>query len=191
MCADAQAAVAGLVRVRMHVLRRVGHVCVHRAQRHAADRVNSSAQCMHHMRVAGALTPQGCRVKMFKRTVKGDIKFPSHFSEECVDLVSKLLVQDPTQRLGMQRRGVQDIKQHAWFAGFDWIAFESRTMAAPYVPVVRLSLHLARVRAQMCACMAASSTSTRHPAQRLCFCRSRARATRATLRRRRARTTPT
>lgn len=74
---------------------------------------------------------------MFKKTVKGDVKFPSHFSEECTDLVSRLLQLDPASRLGMQRRGVLDIKQHAWFNGFDWAAFEARTMPAPYVPVVR------------------------------------------------------
>ena len=48
---------------------------------------------------------------MFKKTVKGDVKFPSHFSEECTDLVSRLLQLDPASRLGMQRRGVLDIKQ--------------------------------------------------------------------------------
>ena len=74
---------------------------------------------------------------MFKKTVKGDLKFPSHMSEECADLIGKLLQLDPANRIGMQRRGVLDIKKHAWFEGFDWAAFEARTMPAPYVPVVR------------------------------------------------------
>jgi hypothetical protein len=78
---------------------------------------------------------------MFKRAVKGEVKFPSHVSEECADLVSKLLNLDSTQRLGMQRHGAQDIKDHAWYKGFDWISFEAQTMPAPYVPVVRGSCH--------------------------------------------------
>ena len=75
---------------------------------------------------------------MFKKTVKGELKFPPHVSEECADLVSKLLTADPAARYGMQRRGAQDIKEHPWYAGFDWRAFEAQTMAAPYVPVVRI-----------------------------------------------------
>lgn len=74
---------------------------------------------------------------MFKKTVKGDVKFPSHMSEECADLIGKLLQLDPGNRIGMQRRGALDIKKHPWFDGFDWAAFEARTMPAPYVPVVR------------------------------------------------------
>lgn len=76
-------------------------------------------------------------MKMFKKTVKGDLKFPSHMSEECADLIGKLLQLDPANRIGMQRRGALDIKKHVWFEGFDWAAFEARTMPAPYVPVVR------------------------------------------------------
>lgn len=80
-----------------------------------------------------------CSVKMFKKTVKGDIKFPTHVSDECADLISKLLMLDPTQRIGMQRHGAQDIKDHPWYSGFDWRSFEAQTMPAPYVPVVRFS----------------------------------------------------
>jgi serine/threonine protein kinase len=90
---------------------------------------NSSPCEIWHLRV--------CSVKMFKKTVKGEIKFPPNVSEECADLISKLLKLDPTQRLGMQRHGAQDIKDHPWYKGFDWKAFEAQTMAAPYVPVVR------------------------------------------------------
>lgn len=74
---------------------------------------------------------------MFKKTVKGEIQFPSHVSDECSDLISKLLTLEPTQRIGMQRHGAQDIKDHPWYNGFDWKAFEAQTMPAPYVPVVR------------------------------------------------------
>ena len=77
-----------------------------------------------------------CSVKMFKKTVKGEVKYPSHMSEECADLIGRLLRLEPTQRLGMQRHGAHDIKEHAWYKGFDWKAFEAQTMAAPYVPVV-------------------------------------------------------
>ena len=33
-----------------------------------------------------------------------------------------------------------DVKAHPWFKDFDWQAFESQTMPAPYIPKVALSL---------------------------------------------------
>lgn len=77
---------------------------------------------------------------MFKRAVNTPVKYPAHMSKECADLVGKLLVKQPAGRLGVQRGGARDIKDHPWFADFNWSAFENRTMAAPYVPVVRSSL---------------------------------------------------
>jgi len=75
---------------------------------------------------------------MFKKAVNSEPKYPAHMSPECADLVSKLLVKQPAGRLGMQLGGVKEVKDHEWFHGFDWKAFQARTMPAPYVPVVRL-----------------------------------------------------
>jgi hypothetical protein len=58
-------------------------------------------------------------------------------SQELQDFVKRLLVRRPVQRLGVQAGGADDIKRHPWFAGFDWAAFEARTIKAPYVPRVR------------------------------------------------------
>ena len=41
------------------------------------------------------------------------------FSDECADLIRKLLCRNPERRLGA-RYGFQEIQDHAWFAGIDW-----------------------------------------------------------------------
>jgi len=56
--------------------------------------------------------------------------------QEMKDLVKKILVPNPAQRLGVLKGGVTDVKEHPWFASFDWKSFAAGTMRAPYVPRV-------------------------------------------------------
>ena len=42
----------------------------------------------------------------------------------------------PNRRLGCMQGGVAEVKQHPWFAGFDWDALAQRETKAPYVPKV-------------------------------------------------------
>lgn len=57
--------------------------------------------------------------------------------QDCKDLVRKLLLKNPTQRLGMGKVAATAIKAHPWFEGFDWGALATKTMTPPYVPKVR------------------------------------------------------
>ena len=59
--------------------------------------------------------------------------------QELADLLRRLLVRRPALRLGARAGGADDVKRHAWFAGFDWAAFEARSMAPPYLPKVGAS----------------------------------------------------
>lgn len=52
--------------------------------------------------------------------------------------MKRILVLNPAQRLGMLKKGAADVKEHPWFQGFDWKAFASGNMTAPYIPRVGL-----------------------------------------------------
>ncbi len=56
--------------------------------------------------------------------------------QEVRDLIKRLLVHNPNQRLGALKAGAADVKAHPWFANFDWAAFSKRQMKAPYIPQV-------------------------------------------------------
>jgi serine/threonine protein kinase len=47
-------------------------------------------------------------------------KFSASFPPQVADLVGKLLEHDVGKRLGMLKNGVDDIKAHAFFEGYDW-----------------------------------------------------------------------
>ncbi|XP_030792256.1 cAMP-dependent protein kinase catalytic subunit alpha [Rhinopithecus roxellana] len=62
------------------------------------------------------------------------VRFPSHFSSDLKDLLRNLLQVDLTKRFGNLKNGVNDIKNHKWFATTDWIAIYQRKVEAPFIP---------------------------------------------------------
>lgn len=57
------------------------------------------------------------------------VRFPSHFSSDLKDLLRNLLQVDLTKRFGNLKNGVNDIKNHKWFATTDWIAIYQRKVS--------------------------------------------------------------
>lgn len=75
--------------------------------------------------------------RMFRKICDATPKFPKEVSAPARDLMRKLLSPVPATRLGMLRGGVQDIKKHPWFAGFDWNGLQRRQLSPPYTPPLR------------------------------------------------------
>ncbi|KAG6922586.1 cAMP-dependent protein kinase catalytic subunit alpha, partial [Chelydra serpentina] len=74
------------------------------------------------------------RIEMYEKIVSGKVRFPSHFSSDLKDLLRNLLQVDLTKRFGNLKNGVNDIKNHKWFATTDWIAVYQRKVEAPFIP---------------------------------------------------------
>lgn len=73
---------------------------------------------------------------MYRAIVRGKYRTPKYFSEEVEDLVGKLLYRRATKRYGIINGGVDLIKNHAWFQGFDWKACAKNQLEAPHIPNV-------------------------------------------------------
>lgn len=56
---------------------------------------------------------------IFQKITKLDYEFPENFPEDAKDLIRRLLVLDPLERLGTAK-GVQEVKGHPFFTGIDW-----------------------------------------------------------------------
>jgi serine/threonine protein kinase len=72
-------------------------------------------------------------MRTYAKIMRGELHFPSHFSRAAVDLVRRLLHPKPTKRLGVTAGGASIIRQHPFFLGFDWEAFERMEMKAPII----------------------------------------------------------
>ncbi|UIZ26646.1 hypothetical protein KXD40_001755 [Peronospora effusa] len=78
--------------------------------------------------------------QMCTKIMKSPLKFPAHFglSSEVKSLISALLERDPMYRVGSRPgAGVEDIKNHVFFASIDWTLLEKRGIKPPFKPRVR------------------------------------------------------
>jgi serine/threonine protein kinase len=76
--------------------------------------------------------------RLFERIQRADFSSPSYLSSRVVDLISKILVPDPTNRIS-----IKDIKRHPWYEHiFDKDADEMTSSAvvhADETPVTNLN----------------------------------------------------
>jgi serine/threonine protein kinase len=73
-------------------------------------------------------------MKVYEKIILGKIDYPSTFSKALEDIISKLLVNNPSKRLGNMKGGIADIIKHKWFGSFDWRGLLAGTLMAPYMP---------------------------------------------------------
>jgi len=64
------------------------------------------------------------------------INFPQHVTRSATNLIKRLCKENVTERLGYQKGGIQDIKKHRWFQGFDWEGLSSQALLPPIQPRV-------------------------------------------------------
>ncbi|GMI20085.1 hypothetical protein TeGR_g5426, partial [Tetraparma gracilis] len=74
------------------------------------------------------------QVVICQNIVKGKLTFPRGFDPDCKELVKKLLVRDPCQRLGMTKGGVQAVCDQKWFSDIDYNKFQNHEVKAPWIP---------------------------------------------------------
>ena len=73
-----------------------------------------------------------------RRILTADLRFRADFHLHAKDLVSKLCVVDLSHRYGMMARGIQDIKDHAFFSQeYDWNMLVNREVKPPIFPKIR------------------------------------------------------
>lgn len=74
------------------------------------------------------------KTRIFTNILEGidKVMFPSYFSYNSQHLVKKLCRPLSSERLGMSRKGMSDVKSHAWFNHFNWQEFINRKMYTPF-----------------------------------------------------------
>lgn len=70
-------------------------------------------------------------MKTYNIILKNMMEFPIQMSKTAVNLIKSLCRDVPAERLGYQRGGVQEIKKHKWFQGFDWDGLIIKTLPSP------------------------------------------------------------
>ncbi|XP_068259374.1 cGMP-dependent protein kinase 2 isoform X2 [Nyctibius grandis] len=59
------------------------------------------------------------------------LDFPKIITRRPEDLIRRLCRQNPTERLGNLRNGINDIRKHRWLSGFNWDGLKVRKLTSP------------------------------------------------------------
>ncbi|XP_014459664.1 cGMP-dependent protein kinase 2 [Alligator mississippiensis] len=59
------------------------------------------------------------------------LDFPRKVTRRSEDLIRRLCRQNPTERLGNMKNGINDIKRHRWLNGFNWEGLRMRKLISP------------------------------------------------------------
>jgi cGMP-dependent protein kinase len=71
------------------------------------------------------------------------IQLPQKMSKKAQVLIKRLCRQVGSERLGVQKNGIKDIKAHQWFGSdFQWEKLEARKMTPPLILPVRSNTDL-------------------------------------------------
>ena len=78
-------------------------------------------------------------LKTYDNILNAPLKFPmsKNFSNEVIDLLTKLINRDLSQRLGNLQNGVEDIKNHIWFQEVNWHKMFKKNIETPYEPPIK------------------------------------------------------
>ena len=73
---------------------------------------------------------------IYQKILRNRFTYPAFVSKSARDLISKLLVTNPAQRLGSLKKGPRDVTGHAFFKPIDFNALYKRTIPAPFKPKI-------------------------------------------------------
>ena len=65
-------------------------------------------------------------MEIYQLILKGKLSFPPSFPKHARDMVIRLLCEKPPQRLGCQKRGGRDVREHAFFQKVDFQKLEDK-----------------------------------------------------------------
>jgi protein kinase A len=76
---------------------------------------------------------------LFKRIIEGSFRFPYRCkaSSESKDLIYRLLVQNPSKRLGSLSGGDYDIRSHPWLASLKRFNMITKQIKPPWKPRIK------------------------------------------------------
>ena len=97
-----------------------------------------SLGCIMYEMLTGKLPfPFKRGVKLSIKTYEKKIIFPNKMTENAKDLIQKLLVVNPNDRLGSGTDGSESIKKHPFFEEVDWDSAFEKQLDPPFVPKLK------------------------------------------------------
>lgn len=78
-------------------------------------------------------------MNVYKKIIKGKIKFPQSIDSKAKSIIKHLLESDISKRYGCLVNGVADITNHGFFEDFNWKDFLQMKLEPPFTPELQSS----------------------------------------------------
>ncbi len=75
-------------------------------------------------------------ILIFKKVLKGNVRFPTNFPIAAKSLILHCLEKDQGKRYGCLTKGIQDIRGHRFFNGLDFNSLSKQKLKVPYIPPI-------------------------------------------------------
>ena len=75
-------------------------------------------------------------MKTYRNILQREIQYPSFLEPLAIDLLQRLITRDVSLRLGNMITGARNVKAHPWFGNIVWEKLVSRSIQAPYQPIL-------------------------------------------------------
>ena len=97
-----------------------------------------SLGCVMYEMLAGKLPYAVKRgAKMSIKIYDQEVQYPSNMNKDAKDFIQKLLIKNPSERLGSGPNGIEDIKNHPFFKGIIWKDAEMQKIKPPFIPKLK------------------------------------------------------
>jgi len=76
-------------------------------------------------------------MQIYQKVLKGVVPEPKGMrplSKDAKNLIDRLLVREPSERLGCMKLGTEEVKRHGFFSKLNWHRLEKKLIQPPYVP---------------------------------------------------------
>mmetsp|Transcript_23229 Transcript_23229/g.53454 ORF Transcript_23229/g.53454 Transcript_23229/m.53454 type:complete len:815 (+) Transcript_23229:67-2511(+) len=89
-------------------------------------------------------------MQIYSKVMKGisRVPFPPKCQGPLEHLIKSLLKKEPSERLPCRPGGVDNLRKHEWYSGFDWDAYYRLEIPPPFLPVVKSKQDLANFSAR-------------------------------------------
>jgi cGMP-dependent protein kinase len=75
------------------------------------------------------------QLELFREILEAPLQFPNYITDDtAISLVNGFLERTPELRLGASKQSAKEIKEHSYFAKFDWDGLAGRAIKVPWAP---------------------------------------------------------